>query len=63
MASRSSVQGFRIARLKRTARLAGESFGHEELGPLSPLRSGMARLALIAGAALFIVALAVISLP
>ncbi len=34
MALRSSVPGVRVAGLERTARLAGEAFGHEELGRL-----------------------------
>lgn len=38
MALRSSVPGIRVAGLERTARLAGESFGHEELGRLDQLR-------------------------
>ncbi len=38
MALRSSVQGIRVAGLERTARLAGESFGYEELGRIDQLR-------------------------
>ena len=34
MASRQSVPGIRLAGLERAARLAGESFGHEDLAPL-----------------------------
>ncbi len=38
VALRSSVPGIRVAGLERTARLAGEAFGHEELGRLDQLR-------------------------
>jgi len=38
VALRSSVPGIRVAGLERTARLAGESFGYEELGRLDQLR-------------------------
>ena len=38
VALRSSVPGIRVGGLERTARLAGESFGYEELGRLDQLR-------------------------
>lgn len=38
VALRSSVPGIRVAGLERAARLAGEAFGHEELGRLDQLR-------------------------
>jgi hypothetical protein len=37
VALRSSLPGIRVAGLERTARLAGEAFGHEELGRLDAM--------------------------
>lgn len=63
MALRSSVPGIRIARLERTARLAGEAFGHEELvrlddlAPASPARRLWAAAALLSVLGLCLLAL------
>ncbi len=55
-----SVTGVRIARLERAQRLAGKSFGHEEL-PSLPL-SGSGRWLWIAASALALIGLAALAL-
>ncbi|PZU91079.1 MAG: hypothetical protein DI527_13000 [Chelatococcus sp.] len=46
----ASVSDVGAARLERVARLAGESFGHEDMAPISRLENGRVSTRLLWGA-------------